>query len=220
MGLTPLITASRLARDTPLTSAYPAEDVLCEGLFGYWAGLDRVWDTGRTIVNVEHDMEFSDDLVAELLSCPRELCAYPYEVRPSGMPERVYSVSYFGWGTDDSIPFAIFSAIGFCKIAATAQVGTKLTKTTWMRVERVIHDAVITDQRLWHIHWPAIGHRHDYEAEGDPEGGSLLNEINKARAEGRLTVHGPDPSEERLRACDPLLYDESVRDRAPALHGH
>lgn len=193
---------------------------MCTDLFDYWAGLQAVWGTGRTIINVEHDMEFSDDLVAELLSCPRELCAYPYEVRPGGWPQRVYSVSYIGWGVDESIPYAIFSAVGFCKIAATAQVGSELRKSTWMQLERSIHDAVITDQRLWHVHWPAIKHGHDYESESDPEGSSTLTAVNEARAAGRLTIFGDDPTEERLKACDPLLYDESVRSRAPVLQGH
>jgi hypothetical protein len=190
-------------------------DVVCDDSFGYWAGLDSIWGKGRTIVNLEHDVEFSDDLVAELLSCPRDLCAYPYTVRPASWPGLAYGALFSGWLTTE-VPFAHFSAIGFAKISASVQT-SPLAKRPWQRLEDSIHEAVARNQRLWHLHWPAIGHRHDYDSEPPPETGSAYEAVQRARADGRLYIHGEEPDADVLKRCDPFLYDKSLRDRVPVL---
>ena len=206
--------------DAPLSSeAYPVADVVCDDLvFGYWEGLNELWDSDRTLINIEHDMEYSDLLVAELLSCPHPTCAYPYIVRPFGWPGKTYSASYGSlWVTAD-MPYASFSSIGFCKVTAEARRGSTLERAIWSKVEASIHIAVTQNKRLWHLHWPAVTHHHDYDNDGvDLETGSLYNVVKRARDEGRLIVYGDDMTDEcleRLKANDPLIYDEPLRDQA------
>lgn len=212
-----------MPEDAPLKSAYPVHDVVChDPLFGYWEGLEAVWASDRTLVNVEHDMEFSDDLVHELLSCPHDRCAYPYKVMPFGWPGKTWGASYGSlWATEEN-PYASFSSIGFCKLTASAREGSTLTRAIWDKLEGHVHVAAIRDRGLWHLHWPAIEHFHDYEAGGgiDPEAGSLYNLVKRARDEGRLYVYGDpmtDDCLEGLKSNDPLIYDESLRERASAL---
>jgi hypothetical protein len=161
-----IVVAGRLPTDEPLTStSYEVHDFECRGKYDYWAGLASVWARGRTVVNVEHDMPFSDDMVEELLSCDSELCAYPYVVRPGRARCYTFSASNGrGWLKGDE-PFATFSAIGFAKIAASAQEGTNLERCRWGMVEGKVHLAVASHKRVWHIHWPEIPHGHDYEGE-------------------------------------------------------
>lgn len=199
-----------------MASSFGTLDLVCDDPFDYWAGLDSVWDTGRTIVNVEHDMEFSDDLVMELLSCPWDLCAYPYAVQPAGWPGLLYGASWGSWVPKDTA-FAHFSSIGFCKIGLRVQRGTALPRAVWDKVEGAIHTGAVKNRNLWHLHWPAIGHHHDYSSELPPEESSTYRIVERARAEGRLTVHGPEPTAEELKALDPFLYNESLRRRAEAL---
>lgn len=207
--------------DPPLVSAaYPVADVVCEDAhFGYWAGLEALWSSDYDLVNIEHDMEYSDLLVAELLSCPHPLCAYPYKVQPFGWPGMTWGASYgSSWVTPEN-PYASFSPIGFCKISAEARGGSKLERAIWTKVEGSVHKAIVRNRRLWHLHWPGIDHHHDYGAE-DQEAGTLYNLIKRARDEGRLEVYGDpltDECLEKLKAHDPLVYDESVRGHAQAL---
>lgn len=194
-------------------------DVVCDGPFDYWAGLESVWDSDRTLVNVERDVEFSDLLVAELLSCPWPLCSYPYRVLPSGWPGFLYSAAFRDWVAQD-VAFASFSAIGFAKITPHARVGTTLERKTWDKLETGLHEAVALERRFWHLHWPEISHFHDYPAEPDADAQALLGVIEDARARGRLFIHGADPTTEEIKACDPFLYDESLRGRVKVLPSH
>jgi hypothetical protein len=216
----PLIVASRLPGDPPFKSAYPVQDVVCEDrFFGYWEGLNAVWASDRTIINVEHDQEFSDDLVAELLSCPYDLCAYPYRVTPFGWPGQTWGATYGSVWVSDGDPYAMFSSIGFCKITAPARAGTELERLVWDKVEQSVHRAVARCKRLWHLHWPAIQHYHDY-GDFDAEAASMYSMVKRARDEGRLLVYGDeftDADLEGLKANDPYIFDESLRPLAEAL---
>ncbi len=208
--------------DARLESGYPVHDVVCEdAVFGYWSGLNEVWDSDRTLVNLEHDMEYSDDLVAELLSCPHPLCTFPYKVRPFGWPGKTWGVSFGSIWVTEGQPYASFSSIGFCKIAPEVREGTTLDRNIWSKVEASIHLAAVQSKRVWHVHWPAIQHYHDYDADGiDAETGSLYNVVKRARDEGRLIVYGDPMSDdclERLKENDPFIYDESFRERAQAV---
>jgi len=90
------------------------------------------------------------------------------------------------------------------------------------KLEGSVHEAVALRKRLWHLHWPAIEHYHDYDSitGSDLEAGSLYNLVRQAREEGRLEVHGDpltDECLEKLKSHDPLIYDESLRRDAQKL---
>jgi hypothetical protein len=205
-----------MPEDPPLESAYSVHDVVCDDLWGYWAGLDSVWSDDRTLINIEHDMETSDELVQELLSCPHDLCAYPYRVRPFGWPGGTWSASYGSLWVSEGNPWAMFTSIGFCKIAPGVRAGTTLDRMPWNKVETSVHTAVAQCRRIWHLHWPAITHYHDY-GEIDPEVGTIYNMVKRARDEGRLFVYGDpmtDECLEGLKTHDPLVFNESIRRHA------
>lgn len=196
-------------------------DVVCEDrTYGYWEGINALWDSDQDLILVEHDMEFSDDLVAELLSCPHPTCAYPYVVMPVGWPGKTWSASYGSLWVAEDTPYASFSSIGFCKLTAEARRGTDFGgRAVWNKVEGSVHLAAIQNKCLWHLHWPAIQHHHDYAAinGADLEAGSLYNVVKRARDEGRLHVYGDPMTDECLEALkrrDPLIYDKSWRDLA------
>lgn len=69
---------------------YPVHGVECRGEFSYCQGVQEAWLTDKIIVNVEHDMEFSDVLVSGLVDCPHPACAYAYRVFPTALQRFIY----------------------------------------------------------------------------------------------------------------------------------
>lgn len=156
---------------------YGVLGVECVGEFCYWKGLSSVWEKGLTVVNVERDMEFSDELVAGLVDCPHPLCAYPYKVFPTQLKRFIYCATTDGphcnnpprWLTGPSDEWACWSSIGFAKFSP--QVQTKpLDKMFWKWFEHSINRVVSATTQVgalatstrWHIHWPEVKHFHDY----------------------------------------------------------
>lgn len=142
-----------------LSSRYPTCDLILTGDdFDYWRGMEELWGTDATLVNVEHDMEFSDHLVAELLDCPHPLCSYAYQCH---IP-RTFWAHYLdgrgmsGTNVPEGAEWAAWSAIGFCKIAP--EIRTRpLAQNRWIAVESSVNTSL---RKPWHLHWPAIAHYH------------------------------------------------------------
>lgn len=138
--------------------------VRCSGLIDYWEGLHSVWGTEATIINIEHDLEVSDNHIATLLNCPHPLCSYAYQchwasshmdhdIYPHGKGTRYdYPVRY---GTVDQ-EWADWSAIGCLKIEKVARIA-ELRREPWALLELAVEDAVA---RPIHLHWPEIRHHH------------------------------------------------------------
>lgn len=142
-----------------------------DDLFDYCHGLQAVWESDFTIVNVEHDMECSDGLIRRLLDCPHPLCAYAYLLRRSGPyayrngplpPAGGYEDHWLKEGEE----WATFGGIGFVKIAPEARV-RPLPDREWSTLDIVVTKAcegpdVVSGAsyrgRRWHVHWPAIKH--------------------------------------------------------------
>lgn len=178
-----VVTSSYLTGEEPIKSErYHVQGIECkraQGEFDYCTGLQRVWMTDKLLVNVEHDMEYSDELVDELIACPHPICAYAYQVFPTALGHYIYCATTVEIGNDNpalSNPhwieegdeWAIWSSIGFCKIDATARV-KPLDRLFWQWIEHSINRVVGTYKNAggagwsWHIHWPSIQHHHDYE---------------------------------------------------------
>jgi len=153
-------------------SHYPVRTAICSDLFDYGDGLTRLWQHGHTIVNVEHDMEFSDALVANLLECEHPLCAHAYQMhqpndrgephyyahgwlpRETGPASRGQSIRWISRGEE----WADHSGLGFVKIAPEAQRYPLAENIPWQCVEQEVSAAVAGTR--WHIHWPEIEHYH------------------------------------------------------------
>lgn len=137
----------------------------------YAETLARAWEAGRTIINVEHDNEFSQDLVDQLLLCPEPLCTHAYRMW----------VPYVRWAhgfaqnragmmvrwIDEGETLCDWSGIGFCKITPAARLMNgeflePLPLVHWRSVEAAVNQRVTVP---WHVHWPEIEHDHRTERE-------------------------------------------------------
>lgn len=156
-----ILLSSHLPGEQPVSSEqYEVTPIECVAITDYWQGVASYWESDETIVNVEHDMEYSDRLVAELLDCPEPLCSHAY---------RVFLARYVRWewaAWDAGLQYISTgqevseqASIGFCKITSAARVAP-LTRSTWKLLEVDLNKAV---RGPWHIHWPAIKHLHDYK---------------------------------------------------------
>ena len=101
-----IITSSYLTGEQPFRSErYDVQGIECKtehGEFNYCDGLQKAWITDKTVVNVEHDMEFSDELVDGLVDCPWPLCAYAYEVYPTALARYIFcATSKKVWTEED-----------------------------------------------------------------------------------------------------------------------
>jgi hypothetical protein len=85
-----VVVSSYLPGEEPKRSEFPVHPIECTGEFSYCHGLAGVWAGDATIVNVERDMEFSDELVQGLLDCPHPACMYPYQVFPTKLQRFIY----------------------------------------------------------------------------------------------------------------------------------
>ena len=145
----------------------------CTDEFSYCRGLQALWDTDHTIVNVEHDMEYSDELTQNLLDCPFPLCAHAYLLRKSthycyrNGPQPPAGGFLDHW-IHEGAEWATFGGIGFVKITPQARV-RPLANREWQTLDIEVTRAVegpdvvppsVWEGRRWHIHWPAVDHDH------------------------------------------------------------
>lgn len=172
-----VVLSSHLSGEAPVRSqSFAVVDATCADPYDYWRALAGLWDGGVTIVNVEHDMEFSDALMDDLLTCPEPICAHAYLIHVHSLqprdPFHGYNVSSVGWHppieplsqysargfrwVEPDDRWADFGSLGFCKIEARARCGP-LRRDTWRGVEWSVNAAI---NARWHLHWPAIDHYH------------------------------------------------------------
>ena len=162
----PLVICSRLAGEGYYHSLhFETRPILCQGLFDYWHGLAEAWESGRVLVNVEHDMDVRERHLTELISCPHSLCSFAY--RTHWASNGVGDLIAAGTGDRDRVTnpdpgylqggeeWAAWSAIGLVKIAPEARIGP-LRREPWNTLELAVHDAVA---RPWHMHGNAVGGR-------------------------------------------------------------
>lgn len=163
-----VIYAARLEGEDRLGSSLPVHHTVCVNNFAYGDGLHELWPQEVTIVNVEHDMEFSDALAQQLLECPHSLCTHAYQMhiprdyyahgwlpREKGLASQASCIRWIR-PTEEWVDY---SAVGFCKIAPEARQRHELAEDIpWMAVEPEVNAAVAG--LLWHVHWPEIEHYH------------------------------------------------------------
>lgn len=158
----PVIMITRLPGDREwLSGKWDTTVVDCGGDdHAYGRALAEAWASDRTVVNVEHDLECSDELIQELLDCPEPLCARTYLVYAvSGIhdaPAYPFCVTNPGPWVTGGEEWAAWAAPGFFKATPEARM-PNLPVRHWLCVEDVVNDWVTT---RWHLHWPAIEHDH------------------------------------------------------------
>lgn len=136
--------------------------------YGYWAAMARAWGSPEVLVNLEHDMQYSDTLARELLDCPHPCCTHAYRMH-TGRYGDYWAHSHDGlcgmdghWVTEGA-EWAAYSAIGFCKIVPEVRT-VPLERCQWRHVEHVVNSAIwratgaVRDR--WHVHWPGVEHYH------------------------------------------------------------
>ena len=155
-----VVVASYLPGETPFKSSrYEVRPVECVSVFDYSAGLAAAWATDQTVVNVEHDLEVTDDLIAGLVDCPHPLCAqtYPIHASPDGVPFYPYTATQPGPWIDYGAVSASWAAPGFIKVSAAARFGPFPAEKHWLSVEMATNYYVAG---RWHLHWPPVEHYH------------------------------------------------------------
>lgn len=171
----PIVVAGRCVGEPKLTTTLDLYSPVLSDQYAYWKALNDHWGQGRTIINVEHDMEFNDQLVADLVECPHPLCTHAYRVYLSTRGYWVFSPTRAGRWIVEGDAWADTASLGFAKIAAGAQT-RPLERMPWKWLEHAVNRAVIgwdgstlspcrEARCAWHVHWPEIGHFHDYDAE-------------------------------------------------------
>ena len=120
----------------------------------YWEGVAEWWDSDRVIVNLEHDVECSDELIQTLLDCDCAFGTWAYWLGiPSGGPHWAHRTGKQprcgGVWIETGDEWADFGGIGFCKITPEARV-RPLEETDWTGVDCAVSRA--TDSRV-HVHW-------------------------------------------------------------------
>lgn len=160
-----VVVATYLPGETPFTSnLWRVLPVECVSVFDYARGLATVWGSDLTVVNVEHDIEVTDDIIARLVDCPEPLCAQTYPLyRASGAhgteigPVFPYvDVEPGPWVTEGA-EWADWAAPGFIKATAAARTGLFPDEKHWMGVEQATNFYVTG---RWHLHWPPVEHYH------------------------------------------------------------
>ena len=160
----PLVICSRLAGEGYYHSLrHETRPVLCADDYSYWRALAEVWESDRTLVNIEHDMDVRERHLTELLACPHGACSWAYRCNwiSTGIPGGAIAAGQGDW-RDPVNPrvfvaggeeWAEWSAIGLVKITPEARIGP-LRREPWGTLELAVHDAV---KRPWHLHGNAVG---------------------------------------------------------------
>lgn len=173
-----LIVSSFLPGEQPLVSrGHAVHPVECVTDLSYWDGLNTAWLGNETIVNVEHDMEFSDELVQGLLDCPNPACVYPYKVYPTALQRYIYcattdapgDMSYpdhegpdkLRWVEGPEDTMAAWASIGFCKVAPEVRI-EPLDRMMWQWLEHCVNRVLDHSGTHWCLHWPEVKHLHNY----------------------------------------------------------
>ena len=141
----------------------------------YYRGLEVVWGGNHTIVNVEHDMECSDELIQDLLDCPHPACTHAYPLRQWGHIAHRHGplppAGSMDWWLrpDEEEEWATYGGIGFCKMTPEARVRPLSEPREWPTLDVIVARAVegpevvphgAYEGKRWHVHWPAIEHYH------------------------------------------------------------
>ena len=149
---------------------YPVLQVPVRGedKYRYHQALNPWWDTRTTIVNVEHDMQCNDKLIADLLECRESNCTHAYKIyNPSVVnistgkvtnlqgPKQPYFAQFSKHTPiQEGDEWADYSGIGLCKLGGTRD--HILRATPWWQVEYEVNKSV----PMWHVHWPIVEHYH------------------------------------------------------------
>lgn len=151
-----VVYAARLPDEPPRASSLRVVAPACNDPWVYWQGFVDIWPHDGPIINVEHDMEYSDTLAGELLACPHPRCSWAYQCHN---PRTFWAHSHEGRGMSGAwvaagTEWAAYSAIGFCKIAAEARDPERPpSRATWQGVEGSVN-AVLPG--AWHLHWREV----------------------------------------------------------------
>ena len=148
----PLVLVSYLPDEGHYQSQlYKTVSVLCDTDTAYWRGIADHWEQPLSIVNIEHDIEWTDAQISELLDCKYDACSFVYKCHwaTTQQPNGSYAATIDGRFIAPGDEWADWSAIGFIKIAPAARIAP-LREVVWNRVEDAIDEAV---QKPWHMHW-------------------------------------------------------------------
>lgn len=162
------------------STIYPVVGVPHIDNSSYYEAIRSFWNrTGTPFINIEHDVEASDDRIADLLGCRHPNCTWAYRFSRTHHIEQDHGqVKHVGqmvqpdgplyaqsnWYTDERGQHfgavkgpteitSVHSGLGFCKITP---IPAPIHPCHWAMVETEINHHI----QEWHIHWPEVHHWH------------------------------------------------------------
>lgn len=143
----------------------------------YAIGMATMYENGEQFVNIEHDMQVSDDRIYELFECPLPFCTWAYRIHRSWIVDLSqgkldeetlsYPNSFYAQHNvldgrvipiqNQEVTSALCSGIGFCKITPD---GREFPIVHWTAVEQPVQELCQNVAKAWHIHWPEVEHWH------------------------------------------------------------
>lgn len=150
-----------------VSERFTVAGIECADPLDYWRGLAAQWDGPAVIVNVEHDVAATDDLIAELLACPHPKCSYAYLLY---WVSTGAAVPHFAQREGPQPPaggrwispgeeWCDYTGIGLIKVEPAARV-RPLAESPWQHLD--IQVSAATSGR-WHVHWgdgQGVAHHH------------------------------------------------------------
>ena len=141
-----------------VSQQYDVALIVCDDDLAYSRGIIAHWNDDAPLVLIEHDIEWSDAQITEVIACNYSLCsiAYPLHWANTGHVVDEFAHKNDGMPVAYGTEWAQWSAIGFCKIARSARTGP-FAECHWRRVEDAVNATVVGP---WHLHWPPAKHHH------------------------------------------------------------
>lgn len=132
--------------------------ILCQDDFDFWSGVAAYWETDATIVNLEHDIEATDDHLEALFDCPHPLCWWAYRCHwvTTHRADDTYPALVESRRVTPADEWADWAPLGLLKITPQARTAP-LARTPWVQLERSVNAAVAPP---YHLHWPEVQHHH------------------------------------------------------------
>jgi hypothetical protein len=131
---------------------------LCTDDYDYDKLFRVFWNANATLVNVEHDVRVSSDVLNELIDCGHDFCTIPYVLYPvtTGLKEPTSSVSSNG----------VFSSLGCVKLSmARTKARVLWDSVCWNLVDFAVNNTLKQEIAgfRWHVHTGSVFHDHKGE---------------------------------------------------------
>lgn len=148
-------------------------DIPCTSEGDYPRAWAENWDFDGTLVNLEHDLVPTLQVLDELIDCPSKLCTQAYKIYPlsTALDREVFvqrlaskdEVRFDRWVLEGDA-HADYTGLGLAKLEAEVRSTIPTSNieryASWKGFDFSLSNLFHVQGKRWHIHWPAIPHHH------------------------------------------------------------